>query len=297
MHQFSIRDIENLTNIKAHTIRIWEQRYGLCGCKRKKSNHRFYDEEDLKQILRIAWLYHHGYKISHIARMSTAEIREKALLYQDVAAPMGHLLPQLTEAAIDLDTETIERLVVDCFGIYGVEQSVLELVFPFLSRMGLFWMTGHIIPAQEHLASNIVVHQLCLAIERLPASFPAPGDRKVLLFAPESEYHEIPLLFMSYLLKKHGVAYYYLGSSVSIPAIQLFYKKQPVSEFYFHQITRLANYERKDYLEALAEAFPKSRIYCSGVELESRDTLPENILLLKTRQELLAFATRIHTDG
>ena len=89
MHYFTIRDVENLSGIKAHTLRIWEQRYGLCICKRKESQHRYYDNEDLKYVLRIAYLYHHGYRISRIAELNAVQIKEE--VSNDAGAPLQKL--------------------------------------------------------------------------------------------------------------------------------------------------------------------------------------------------------------
>ena len=132
MNQFSIKDIENLTGIKAHTLRIWEQRYQLCIPQRKQSKHRFYDNEDLKHILRIAYLYHSGFKVSKIAAMQDAEVKEKALTIFTSNKHEAYI-NQLIEASIDYDQPRFEKLLHMLILRYGLEKCMVEVVYPFMN--------------------------------------------------------------------------------------------------------------------------------------------------------------------
>src|SRR5262245_962719 len=136
MNFFSIRDIENLTGIKANTLRIWEQRYQLFNPKRRESKHRFYDNEDLKFILRIAYLYNNGYKISQIAGFSPDEIRKMSLELKPSEDNLEIFINQLTEAAIDLDQVRFDKILHTLVLHTGFEKSVTRVLFPLLKRIG-----------------------------------------------------------------------------------------------------------------------------------------------------------------
>ena len=183
MNFFSIRDIENLTGIKAHTLRIWEQRYQLLNPKRRESKHRFYDNDDLKYILRIAYLYNNGYKISQIASFSEEEITKMALELRPNDDNSEIFINQLTEAAIDLDQTRFDKILHTLVLHAGFEKSIIKVLFPLLKRIGLLWLTGNVIPAQEHFASALIVKKMLVAIDGLEK--PANNcERKVLLFHP-----------------------------------------------------------------------------------------------------------------
>src|SRR3954452_22814323 len=139
MNQFTIKDIENLSGIKAHTWRIWEQRYGLGVPQRKDSNHRFYDNENLKQILRISYLYHSGIKISRIASLNGEQIRTKTLESLQQDNDFEYYIKELIEAAIDLDDERFERVFQESIERTGIEAAILQIIYPFQHKIGVLW--------------------------------------------------------------------------------------------------------------------------------------------------------------
>ncbi|MEJ7679503.1 MAG: MerR family transcriptional regulator [Segetibacter sp.] len=201
MNQFTIKDIENLSGIKAHTWRIWEQRYKIGVAQRKESNHRFFDNDNLKQILRIAYLYHSGIKISKIAALESEEMKEMALSKLPKENGNEFYIMELIEASIDLDEERFEQTFNEALGKMGIEDTILKIINPFQEKIGVLWLTDHVIPAQEHFTSNIIMQKLTAAIDDLPV-VKNTGKKEILLFTPEKERHEIPLQFVHYLLKK-----------------------------------------------------------------------------------------------
>lgn len=276
MNHFTISDIENLTDIKAHTLRIWEQRYGLFTPKRKDSQHRFYDGDDLKKLLRIAWLYHQGVKISHIANMTEKEIMEKALATTGQSTDIEVYLNQLMEASIDLDVVVFNEVLDTVISQYGMDETVTKLVFPLLKKIGLLWLTGHIIPSQEHFASGIIIQKMAKAISELPAVPYKDGAKKIVVYSPEGEYHEIPLLFMQYLLKKNGVPCLYCGSSVSLEMLNELLQQQSFTGIYFQQITKINRINKEEYFRNLSSSFPDKDIAFSGTCMKSEFNLPNN---------------------
>jgi DNA-binding transcriptional MerR regulator len=289
MNIFTIRDIENLCNIKAHTLRIWEQRYNIVCLKRKPGKHRMYDNEDLKYLLRIAYLYHHGHKISKIAKYSEQEICELAIRVSNKDDAAEIFINQLSEASIDLNQERFEKILHNIIIHFGFEKSMTHVIFPFLHKIGLLWMTGNVIPSQEHFASALVSKKIHVAINGLE-NHAAIDSRKVLLFAPCGEFHEIPLLFMRYLMKKNGTSVTYLGTNVSMKDIQYYCQHKPVGYLYFHLVTNLIRCELDEYLQTLSKSFPEKQIVVSGPKAHCITKSFSNVLVLKSFEEVFEFA-------
>lgn len=263
MNQFTIKDIENLCGIKAHTLRIWEQRYRLCVAKRKESLHRIYDNDDLKELLRISFLYHSGHKISRIAELTSEEI--DALVQQACITPQNYevFVHQLVEAGVDFDKEKFEK-VINCLLLrIGMEKCITDVFYPFLERIGLLWMTNNVIPAQEHFASHIIRKKIILAIDGITESHhQARGN--IVVFAPPGEFHEIPLLTANYFFRKHNHHTTYFGTNVAVESLQYYGQVHAVTAFYAHLITRLDKERMEIYVQTLERDFPGVPILLSG---------------------------------
>jgi MerR family transcriptional regulator, light-induced transcriptional regulator len=284
MYQFSIRDIENLSGIKAHTLRIWEQRYQLILCKRKDSQHRFYDNEDLKQILRIAYLYNKGYKISKIAGLSKEQISEIASSKKS-AADTELLINQMMEASLDMDSAGFEKIIHQAILNLGIEQFIHQAAFPFMEKIGLLWITNHIIPAQEHFSSHQIHKKLIAAIDCLP-SVPKKPDIYFLLFTPSGEQHELSLLFKYYLLKKKGYHVTLMGRNSSVEMLEYYCKRRPVTHLYFHLITNFTSLTVNNYLDQLAGTFPEKKIIAAGPAVLHANPACDNVTILRSSEEM-----------
>lgn len=292
MNSFTIKDIESLTGIKAHTIRIWEQRYKLLRPKRKDTNHRVYNQVDLKYMLRIAYLYRHGYKISKIAVMSEDEIRR---LSMDEGGEKGThqqqvYVNQLVEAMIDFDQVKFEKIFHNVLLRMGFEQCMLKVIYPYLEKVGLLWLADCVIPAQEHFASYIIRKKLMVAIDGL--DLPEEGDEKFLLFLPEGEFHEIPLLFVQYLLKKNGCAVVNFGANVPLEDVRFYTERKRVDQIYTHVITNFPQKSLDHFVKELGRHFPQIPITLSGPQVPRITAPPANVRLLATVPEMLDFARR-----
>lgn len=284
MQFFTIRDIEHLSGIKAHTLRIWEQRYSLIMPGRKESKHRQYTNEDLKQILKISSLYHQGIKISHIAAMSPEEIDERAL----AAAKAPHFdvfINQFVEAALDFDQERFEQIFRGLFLHLGFEKAMVHVVYPYLERLGSLWMTDNLLPAQEHFSSALVRKQIILDTEKIAVT-PTPNTPKIVLFAPQGENHEIPLLLIANLLRKNGFGLAYFGVNISLDTLESYIALHPDAILYFHVITNFTDQEPEAYVERIRQKFPGYKIMASGPAVgELRKKWPD-VRILQSLQEL-----------
>jgi DNA-binding transcriptional MerR regulator len=288
MNQFTIKDIENLSGIKAHTWRIWEQRYRIGVAQRKESNHRFFDNDNLKQILRIAYLYHNGIKISKIAAIEAREMKAMALSKLPEENENEFYIKELIEAAIDLDEERFERTFKEVLEKVGIVDTILKIINPFQERIGVLWLTDHVIPAQEHFTSNIIKQKLTKAIDDLP--FVKNCEKKeILLFTPRHEQHEIPLQFVHYLLKKNQNKVIYFGSNTSLRSIEFYAKNRSFAYLYFHLVTNLTNISPDQYLEKISKSFPDKQIIMSGIQVQQVTRTPKNVRLLRSMNDIMEF--------
>lgn len=262
MHSFSIKDIENLSGIKAHTLRIWEIRYGIVRPNRKDSNHRIYGIDELKKILKVSHLYNQGFRISRIAQMTDEDIcrltiETQANLTQD------SFINQLIEASVDFDEELFRNIFGTVINKFGFESAVIEIIYPFLSKIGTLWLTGNILPAQEHFASNIIRNKIIFE------SFNASLQKRVskdhyILFCPPEEYHEIPLLFVQYCLKKRGINSTLLGVNTSVNDLKVLLTKMKATHLFVHFTTNFTSIAPKEMLVELCTRFPKLQIFAAG---------------------------------
>lgn len=289
MNQFTIKDIENLSGIKAHTWRIWEQRYDIGVPQRKGSNHRFYDNENLKQILRISYLYHHGFKISRIASLNNEEIRTKAEETLPGENGYEYYIKELLEASIDLDEERFERTFHQSLHRIGVENTILKVINPFQSKIGVLWMTDHVIPAQEHFTSNIIRQKLSVAIDNLPL-VKETAKKEIVLFTPEKEHHELPLQFIYYLLRENKNKVIYFGSNVPLESIKTYAQNKQFGCLLFHLVTNLTNKNANEYVAEVSRKFPDKQIFMSGIQVQQVTEVPANVYLFRSIDEIVAFA-------
>jgi len=209
MGSYSIKELETLSGIKAHTIRIWEKRHQLIIPKRTATNIRYYSDDDLKRIINVSLLNNHGVKISRIADMSDQEIQSEIVELTSSRTDVDLFIDQLIISMIDMEEEKFEKMLSHLIMKFGFEKTVLEVVYPFMEKIGILWQAGNINPAQEHFISNLVRQKLIVAIDSLP--FPGKDATRAILFLPENELHDIGLLFDLYIMKSMGMKTYYLG--------------------------------------------------------------------------------------
>lgn len=262
MHSFTIKDLENLSGIKAHTIRIWEQRYSFLKPNRTDTNIRFYSNEELKTILNIALLNKYGFKISHIDKMNEEDIMEKILSLNQLEAQQERIINTLIQNMIDLDMESFEVVLNDFIVAKGVEKSITQIIFPFLEKIGILWMTNHINPAQEHLVTNIIRQKLIVGIQNADSAVQI--NKSVLLFLPEGEYHELGLLFVHYILKSKGVSCIYLGSNISIADIDYVARLKKPDYIYTHLTSCCSKFNFDKFITSLNKKFNKTPVIISG---------------------------------
>lgn len=247
MITYSIKDLERLSGIKAHTIRIWEKRYELIHPKRTATNIRYYDGDDLKQVLNIAILNRNGYKISKIANMSGEEISQKVLEFTTSPSSEEAQIETLLVAMIEFDDERIKTVLTNCSIRMGFEETVIKVIYPFFNRVGLLWQLNSINPSHEHYVSNIIRQKLIVAIDGLSGNIRS-NSKTFLLFLPEGELHELGLLFYNYLILKAGHRVMYLGQSVPLENVATTIAQFPVD----YLVTSIhSSFSEEDFMQKL----------------------------------------------
>lgn len=288
MNAFTIKDLENLSGIKAHTIRIWEQRYTLFKPQRTDTNIRYYSNEELKTVLNIALLNKYGYKISHIDKMTHEELREKLLSLEEVKAQQERIVNDLIHYLVDLKLEEFENVLDNYILTKGIEKTITNILFPFLERIGILWVTNHINPAQEHLVTNIIRQKLIVGIETTHSHVII--NKTVLLFLPEDEHHELGLLFTHYLLKSRGIKVLYLGSSVPLDDLDFIIKLKNPEIIYSHVTSISNNFNFEKFLTRLHQKVPSKQIIISGNLTNGyKKPLPPNVSFKKSLSEVIEF--------
>ncbi len=289
MGTYSIKELEKLSGIKAHTIRIWEKRHNLIHPARTSTNIRFYSDDDLKKIINVSLLNNHGLKISRIAGMSSDEINRNVLDVTSTQTSASAYIEQLVVAMVDLDEVQFDTLIATLVKKFGFEKTITEAVYPFLEKIGILWQTENINPAQEHFISNLIRQKIIAAIDALP---PVANDKKkMVLFLPEREMHEMGLLFDCYLAKKAGFKVYYLGQSVPHnDLISVVNTHQP--QTLVTSVTTTMPKGITAYLSQLSEQFSDRRILMTGLQAaELTGNLPVNVQVFRNAlafKELIA---------
>jgi len=289
MSLYSIRDLEQLSGIKAHTLRIWEQRYNIINPKRSDTNIRYYDDIDLKLILNISLLKDRGFKISRIAEMTDAEIHKEIIKITEKSNNTNEQVQALTLAMIELDEQQFEKIIATHVIQQGFERTMMDIIYPFLIKIGVMWQTSAIHPAQEHFMSNLIRQKLIVAIDGQVLK-PNPKASKFLLFLPEGELHELSLLFAQYLIKSRNHKTIYLGQSLPLQDLhEVFSVYQPECIITI-ATTHPSQSTIQAYINQLSQKFPQTKICLSGYQIIGQDLeIPDNCTLLYKMNDLIEF--------
>lgn len=226
---FSIKDLENLSGIKAHTIRIWEKRYHLLEPERSDTNIRSYNLESLQKLLNVTQLYKNGYKISKIAQMGENKIREHVLKIADELSPEESALADFKMAMINFDANLFHSTCSKLLAKNDLSYVFYNVFVPLLNELGLLWQTNAVKPTHEHFITSLIKQTIFaqIANENNRKNISAKNGVFV-LYLPDNEIHDIGLNFIYYELLKRGYKTIYLGQSMPINSLVDF------NEFYDH---------------------------------------------------------------
>jgi len=276
MAVYSIKDLENLSGIRAHTIRIWEKRYNLIDPHRTNTNIRYYTDNDLKKILNVAVLNRHGIKISNIAKLSDMELKEEIIRVSGDSLASDTIVDSLVMAMIDFDEYKLESLIEKSIRKKGLKGTVTKIIYPFISKVGILWQSGDIYPAQEHFVTFIIRQKIIAATDALPNSF-NPNGKKFLMLLPEGEWHEIGLLIAHNLVREAGHEVIYLGQSVPYSDVLAIGSAKKFDAIVVSSTTSVPGFDLLRYLKDLGGAFPDKKIlFMSPLSSDSFQELSPN---------------------
>lgn len=289
MAKYSIKDLEHFSGIKAHTIRIWEKRYGILDPNRTDTNIRLYTDEDVRKILNVAMLVKNGYKISNVASFGADKVKAEVIKINRHLNDDDKSIDQLLYHAVNLDSEGFEKLLDEMIAKNGFRKTMEQVVYPFFERIGVLWQAGSIFVAHEHFVSNLIRSRLIY--ETVKAKNEG-GSKTMLLFLRENEWHELGLLYYNYLATQAGLTTVYLGQSLPFgDLVNLFSpdKYDFVCTSFVHSIEKP---ELENYLEKLSQKFTQGKILIFGRQLSiNKPKLPANVAIVKNGSEFLKKTT------
>lgn len=286
---YSIKDLENLSGIKAHTLRIWEKRYGIIKPNRTDSNIRYYKDEDLQTILNISILNRHGIKISRIAGMSGDDIRSKVVEITRVEDSFADSLDAMMLSVIELDESKLNILLDHQINTFGFEATINDVLYPLLDKLSLMWMAGSVKAVHENFMVSIIKRKITVEIDKLSKADNFCGKR-CLLFLPKEETYELSLLFLNYLLVKHGHRVINLGTGMAL--IDILEGNQIFQPDYIYTLFN-DSFDQKPlqpYIDELARNAPHAVIIITGYQVSTQQPrLPENVRFMASFPEIRDF--------
>lgn len=284
MGKYSIKELEQLSGIKAHTIRIWEKRHRLIEPQRTNTNIRFYSDEDLKKIINVSLLNSNGLKISKIAGMSNDEMSRKVIEISETQPEASVHIDQLVIAMVELDEDKFEKTLSGLILRFGFEKTVVDILYPFLEKIGILWQTHHINPAHEHFISNLIRQKVIVAIDSLAS--PPKTAKRVMLFLPEHELHEISLLFSHYRFRKAGFRTFYLGQTVPFNDLKAAFEVHQPHMMITSITAAMSRTGLDNYIERLATTFSQAKILLTGWQVQNHEPKHPNISVLRKVSDL-----------
>ena len=294
MSHYSIKDLERLSGIRAHTLRIWEKRYNLLEPKRTSTNIRYYGNEDLKRILNVALINRNGTKISRIAALAENEIYSIIKNLTKTKSDTSRI-DNLVIAMVELDESNFNKILSVNISKYGFEETILHTIYPFLEKIGILWQTGAVNPAQEHFISNLIRQKLSVAIEKLQTPV-KQNIKSFLIFLPEGEMHELGLMFYHYLIKKNGYKALYLGQSLPFEDIGTVIRIIPCDYIITSFSSFIQGIDINRYISKLSSDFPERKILFSAFDFaDLKRVFPRNVTRLRNAEHFMEILKSLST--
>ena len=281
---YSIKDLEVLSGVKAHTIRIWEKRYHLLSPARTVTNIRFYNDADLRRILNVALLVNSGCKISRVAKWEEPQLRQAVLEATEKKVTEPDYVERLILHMLNFDNIGFYHLVNEIVEKKGLEDAMVKVFFVLFERIGTYWQVGSIFPAQEHYVTSILRQKLIAETDKLGVD--NTNGQTMLFFLPEGELHEMSLLFYAYLARKSGYNVIYLGQFVPFEDLAKLQAHLKIDYVFTAFINPLIKEDLENYLVRLKESFQHQKIFITGWQVKQLiPQLPRTVKVVKDYKE------------
>ncbi|HEX7584835.1 MAG TPA: MerR family transcriptional regulator [Prolixibacteraceae bacterium] len=285
MTLYSIKDLEHLSGIKAHTIRIWEKRYQLLDPDRTDTNIRLYSDNDVRRILNVTMLIKSGYKISSIAAFDEAKLQAEVLRINRNFNDPEKNIDQLLFQTVNLNTLGFELLLDKIILDNGFSKTIQNVIFPFFERIGILWQAGSIFAAHEHFVSNLIRSRLIMETGKFENQESA---KTVLFFLRENEWHELGLLYFNFLAAQAGLRCVYLGQSLPFSDLANLLINNEFDFICTSFIHAIEKPELEQYLANLSLVFNRNKILISGRQIAiHKPKLPSNVSVVKNSNDFL----------
>jgi len=289
MSRYSIADLENITGIKAHTIRIWEKRYNLITPFRTATNIRYYDNNQMRKLVNVAALIRSGKKISKISKLSAIEIADEVSKLISDKISSGEetyeaFIAHLITHGLEFNENEFNKTLAHAITRFGMLSCYNNIILPLMSRVGFYWSANKLNPAQEHFVSNMLKQKLFSAIDQVPPA--ASSQQPTLLFLPQDESHEIGLLMAKYILRNAGKQVVYLGANVPFENLKNTVEQTRPEQLLFFLIQLHPFEKMQQYLDLISTEFKAVKIYLAGDNyILSNLTIPKNINVLSNPED------------
>ena len=285
---YSIKDMENLSGVKAHTIRIWEKRYGIIKPKRTETNIRYYTDEDLRHLLNVCLLYKNGTKISKIAQLSSEEIKERINDISGVSLSFEDQLDALLLFILELDAYNLGKVLDQYINQIGLERSMDEVIYPLMDKISFAWLTGSFQGVHESFVTQIIKSKIQAQIDGLDEK--SNFSPKYLIYLREDEKQELSLLYLQYLLKKNKCKVINLGNDVAmVDVIAAIQKTNPDYVFsIFNEEVHVKSFQ--NYVNQICTNLSGGRFVLTGYQPNTQKIIwPENTSILKNLKDTITF--------
>jgi len=285
MSVYSIKDLEHLSGVKAHTIRIWEKRYGLLDPDRTDTNIRYYSDDDVRRILNVAMLIKNGYKISHVASFDAAKLQSEVVRINRNSSDPNKFIDQLLFLTVNLDSFGFEQLLDKLIAENDLRKVIEHIVFPFFERIGILWQAGSIFAAHEHFVSNLIRHRLIREAGKYESNSTGPV---LLFFQRENDWHELGLLYFNYLAAQAGCRCIYFGQSLPFDDLANLLSAGKYDFVCTTFINAIEKSELELYLSNLSLVFNSGKILISGRQVSiNKPKLPSNVAFIKNSSDFM----------
>jgi DNA-binding transcriptional MerR regulator len=291
MADYKIKDLEQLTGIKAHTIRVWEKRYGILNPERTDTQIRTYCDKELVSLLNVALLNNSGVKISRIAELSEKEILEKVDSLRG-GYSVDSSYEKLVISLIEMDEHLFRLTLRNLVDQHGLEVAFTSHLIPFLEKIGVMWLVGSINASQEHFMSNLIRQVIIVETDKI--HIPLVKEKPVMLFLPEHEWHEISLLFYQFIVRKMGISTFYLGQSLPYDALLESIDKINPSCLVTSWLTSVDGGFVKKYFQRLHADTNGLKVYAGGHQMKVHGELITNwAMTLESIEDLKKFMVTV----
>lgn len=284
MAQYSIKQMELLSGIKAATIRMWEKRYTIFSPNRTDTNIRRYNDDDVRFIINISLLLKRGFRISKLANLSLEELSDLASKFVTDYKLGNNNIEPLVSATLEFNENAILDPIIESANKHGNEYTFESLVLPFLKRLGDLWQTGAISTAHEHFASNVIRNHISYVYKA--STKPDVGKTSpILFFLPEGEFHEIGLIYFAFIAKNAGYKTIYLGQSTPIEDV-IKASRELNCKMVFTSFSSLVNTTPNEVIEMFRKELPKTEIIVTGHAFTDSE-IPPKVTFVSSAQDLI----------